>query len=392
MEVETKSRLQAAFRTAAVAAVAGVAAFLIVMPSARADVPEPFRAHAAKEQVDITYDDWSYILSSTVFDAGRSDRQVAPKPRPLPGRLIVKVNTSSTRLEGNRLYFPAFDEKNLKALTQLRRELEALPGAVPMAEWTKSQQLAYWLNLYNVTVVEQLAKRYPEQEIRKVMNKVRKQKLLRVAGVKLSLDDIHHDILIEKWQDPLVMYGLWQGYVGGPNILREAFTASNVYELLRENAAEFINSNRGARMRGDRLALSSYYAENMALFPEGERQLKAHLADYAEPYYVPRILNASDISMTTGDYYIADLFEGVPRDVNPNASNPAALHTAGTGPEWANFAAISSAAAAWNNVPPHVISYIMAIRKKKSSREANVEVEEYADDAGRPAGGGTPEN
>jgi hypothetical protein len=211
------------------------------------------------------------------------------------------------------------------------------------------------------------------------MAKIRTQKLLRVAGVKLSLDDIHHDILIAKWQDPLVMYGLWQGYVGGPNILREAFTASNVYDLLRENAAEFINSNRGARMRGDRLVVSSYYAENMALFPEGEGQLRAPLADYADPYYVPRILNADEMSMTTDDYYIADLFEGVPRDVNPNASNAAALQTAAGGPEWANFAAISSAAAAWNNVPPHVISYIMEIRKKKSSRAANVEVEEYQD-------------
>jgi len=377
MEVETKSRLQAAFRTAAVAAVIGIAAFLIVVPSARADVPEPFREHAATEQVDITYDDWSYILRSTVFDAGRSDRQAAPRPKPQAGRLVVKVNTSSTRLEGNRLYFPAFDEKNLKALTQLRRELEALPGAVPMAEWTRNQQLAYWLNLHNVTVVEELAKRYPEQEIRKVIAKVRKQKLLRVAGVKLSLDDIHHNILIEKWQDPLVMYGLWQGYVGGPSILREAFTASNVYELLRENAAEFINSNRGARMRGDRLVISSYYAENMALFPEGENQLKAHLADFAEPYYVPRILNADEVSMSTDDYYIADLFEGVPNDVNPNAVSPAALQTAAGGPEWANFAASSSAAAAWSSVPPHVISYIMEIRKKKSSRAANVEVEEY---------------
>ena len=383
MEVEQKSWMLAGLRAVAVAAVVGVAALLIAMPGARAEVPEPFAAQADRETVAITYDDWSYILKATVFDAGLSDRKSAPTPKPQPGRLRVKVNTSSTRLEGNRLYFPVFAEgDNLKALMRIRRELEALPGAVPMAEWTKNQQLAYWLNLYNVTVVEQLAKRYPEQEIRKVMQKVRRKKLLNVAGVKLSLDDIHHDILIAKWHDPLVMYGLWQGYVGGPNILQEAFTAENVYDLLQKNATEFINSNRGARMRGDDLYVASYYKDNSALFPGGESELRAHLASYADSYYAPRIRNAEDISMSTNDYYIADLFEGVPNDVNPNAVSPAALQTAANGPEWANFAAANGGSAGWSSVPPHVLKYINEIRKKKSSRKANVEVEEYVGEPG----------
>ncbi len=391
MEIEDKSRLQALLRTAVVAAVAGIAGFLIALPSARAEVPEPFAAHAEREQVAIAYDDLSYILRAVVFDAGRSDRQAAPRPKPQAGRLTVKINTSSTRLEGNRLHFPAFEGKNLKALMRLRRELEALPGAVPMAEWTKNQQLAYWLNLYNVTVIEELAKRYPEQEIRKVMDKVRSEKLLKVAGQKLSLDDIRYDILFEKWRDPLVMYGLWQGYVGGPNILREAFTSENVYALLRENAAEFINSNRGARMRGDDLRVSSYYEENMMLFPGGKAELRAHLADYADAYYASRIRNAADIAMTTEDYYIADLFEGVPSDVNPNAVSPAALQTAAGGPDWANFAASSAGSAAWAKVPAHVLEYIGEIRKKKSAREANVEVEEYVAPKEEDAADGTDE-
>ncbi|WP_262690143.1 DUF547 domain-containing protein [Kordiimonas aestuarii] len=345
------------------------------------NVPEPFRGQATAESVDITYDDWSYILRATVFDAGMSDRRSAPSPAPQPGRLIVKVNTSSTRLEGNRLHFPAFEGKNLEAVSVLRRELEALPGAVPMAEWTRNQQPAYWLNLYNVTVVEQLAKRYPEQEIRRVMAKIRDKKLLNVAGVRLSLDDIHHDILVEKWQDPLVVYGLWQGYVGGPNILREAFTSANVYDLLKQNAVEFINSNRGARMRGNALRISTYYEDNIALFPGGERELRAHLAKYADLYYAGRIRGADEINMTTSDYYIADLFEGVPRDVNPNATNTAALQTAGSGPEWSNFAA-SAGGKGWGRVPPHVMEYVMDIRRKKSKRGGSVSVEEYAD---RPA-------
>eukprot|EP00657_Telonema_sp_P-1_P011323 TRINITY_DN6351_c0_g1_i1.p1 TRINITY_DN6351_c0_g1~~TRINITY_DN6351_c0_g1_i1.p1 ORF type:complete len:131 (-),score=18.69 TRINITY_DN6351_c0_g1_i1:8-400(-) len=64
-----------------------------------------FTEAATVSNVDISYDDWSYILSATVFEAGRSDRSYAPPPVPGVGRRIVKGNTSSTRFEGNRLYF-----------------------------------------------------------------------------------------------------------------------------------------------------------------------------------------------------------------------------------------------------------------------------------------------
>ncbi|WP_417449367.1 DUF547 domain-containing protein [Kordiimonas sp.] len=367
-----------AARCGAIFVMLAVSGFVVLASGASAGedvVPEPFRPHAKVASVEIKYDDWTYILHSTVFDAGRSDRRAAPTPKPQLGRLTVKVNTSSTRLEGNRLHFPAFDDDNLEALTRIRREFEALPGAVPMAEWSRNQQLAYWLNLHNITVVEQLAQRYPERHLRKVMKKLRKKKLLRVAGVKLSLDDIHHDILIAKWQDPLVMYGLWQGYVGGPNIRREAYTADNVYQLLKENAVEFINSNRGVKVKNGTLQVAAYYRENSALFPGGEPEFRDHLAAYADLYFAGRIQRADEIRMTTSDYYIADLFEGVPVDINPNAVNPAALQTAGNGPEWSNFAA-SAGGREWANVPPHVMSYVMDIRRKLAKRKSRVSVEE----------------
>ena len=341
-----------------------------------------FGGYAETEAVTISYDDWSYVLKATVFEAGRSDRSYAGPPAPGVGRRTVKGNTSSTRYEGNRLYFPGFKGENLEAVLRIRAELAAMPDAVPMAEWTKNQQLAYWLNLYNVTLISELAKRYPEQELRSLLYGKRgllDRKLLKVAGVKLSLNDIHHNILLPNWDDPLVIYGLFHGYVGCANIRPEAYTADRVWEQLRDNAAEFINSNRGARMRGDVLEVSALYGENAVLFAS-EDALRSHIAEYADPTFTARMQGAARIKVDVKDYYIADLFQGVVNDTNPNAGNIAGLVTSlqgSKGAEFADWFASRNIPERAGGVPQVAFEYFGKIREKKAAREGQVSVEEF---------------
>jgi hypothetical protein len=218
--------------------------FTVAVQADEQAIPEPFRGETPGSPIAITYADWSAILHATVFDAGLSDRTSAPSVRAETGTRRLRGNTSNTRLEGNRLVFPAFaDEKNRAVLKAIRRELEAVPGEVPMREWTRNEQLAYWLNLYNITVIGLLADEYPVRSLKKLKYGSKNhpglwdQKVLRVAGVPLSLNDIHA-ILMEKWNTTLVMYGLFQGYVGGPSIQTTAFTGATVKEQLIESARE----------------------------------------------------------------------------------------------------------------------------------------------------------
>ena len=86
------------------------------------------------------------------------------------------------------------------------------------------------------------------------------EKLLNVAGMPLSLDDIQFTILCQNYDnDPLIIYGLYQGIVGAPDIRTSAYTGDDVYRALEENADIFINSNRGtlvARMISSRYRAS----------------------------------------------------------------------------------------------------------------------------------------
>ncbi len=339
-------------------------------------LPEPFQGHADIRTFDIYYDDLSYILRTTVFDSGLSDRTLARPKRPTINTRITRGNKSLNRLEGNRLVFLAFEDENLEAIQAIRTGLEATPDQIPMREWTKNQQLAFWLNLYNVTLIEALAHHYPETNLRDLLygeDSLLDEKLLTVAGVPLSLNNIHQDILIPKWQDPLVMYGLFHGYVGSPNIRREAYTPENVYAALKENAREFINSNRGVRADDGKLKVSVLYAQNAGLFPNWEQDVKTHITKYADRRTRRQMGQTSWVEASNEDFYIADLYEGIPHDLSisyPGApmleSSPQMAHLklTGTGREM---------------TPPHVMEFVKTIKTKKSRQKATVTVDEVAE-------------
>ncbi|NVJ71313.1 MAG: DUF547 domain-containing protein [Alphaproteobacteria bacterium] len=363
-------------------------------------VPEPFRGDTPGSPIAIRYDDWSLILKRTVIDGGLSDRKAAPKVRATTGTRLVSGNTSSTRNEGNRLAFPVFEGDNLTVIHNIRKQLEAIPNEVAMKHWDKNEQLAYWLNLYNITLIEQLAHEYPIKNLKKLMKSSRKnpslwdRKVLNVAGVPLSLNDIHHTILINKWDSTIIMYGLFQGYIGGPNIQNQAYTGDNVHSLLVENAKEFVNSNRGLQVKGNTLQISELYEVNEALFPNWRNDLKKHFSSLVDFSMRSSVRSASKIKAKTKDYYIADLFGGGARGAGSSlATNSAALNdmqvavvggesftgaSAGIGNFSSDTFLVSFQRADIDmRFPDHVTDYLKNMQLRNGNKKGRVEIEEF---------------
>ena len=358
--------------------------FAAAQAGARADrldtVPEPFRESAQQKTVEIDFPYWNYILGATVFDAGRSDRRSHRLTFSWEKSRAKWGNRSKTALEGNRVYFQAYDDKqNFDALVQVRERMEQLPSQYPMASWTRNQQLAYWLNLYNVTMMEQLVRIYPVKQLDDVLydeDSLLDRKILNVAGISLSLNDIHHRILIPKWRDPMIMYGLFHGYVGSGNLRQEAYTDENVHELLQDNGEEFVNSLRGAVVDGDVLHVAALYERNARLFPDFYPDLRAHIISLLDPAYAALAENINTIDADTSDYYIADLSLGVTIDRKMGQILTLEIEgyerTVGRGP----------------HVPGHVIAYAAEIQKKKAKQKPNVTVEEFTEEEKETADGG----
>jgi len=383
--------------------IAAISAMGLLALTAQADeskIPEPFRGEKNNSKITINYTDWSTVLRQTVLETGRSDRRSAKTQHAPIGTRVKSGNQSSTRNEGNRLVFPAYAdvEENLEYIRNIRKELEAIPSQLPMKEWPKDEQLAYWLNLYNITIIEQLAAIYPVTSLKKLMKGSKKnpslwdRKILNVAGVPLSLNDIHHNILAEKWGTTLPMYGLFQGYIGSPNIRNRAYTGDTVRKMLLENAQEFVNSNRGMKVNGKTLEVSEFYKLNEKKFPNWGVDLKKHLISLADFEMRDRIHATTKIKAKTRDYYIADLFAGSNERSSSAASNEAAfvdmqvainegmpVRTGAsngiTSITFAQYADLRNADG-MPRLPAHVIEIMMKAKERNKSREGKVDIEE----------------
>jgi len=372
-------------------ALIGLAASLAMLTGAHAEqnetgVPEAFRGDTPESTLSVSYADLSRMLKLTVLETGLSDRAHPGRLATRRGSRIVNGNKKATRNEGNLIDFHSFMGDNLEVLVALRQDLEAVPSAVPLSEFSRNEQLAYWLNLYNLTVITQVTSIFPETNLKKYHPKMWDEKVLNVAGIPLSLNDIHHKILIPKYRNPLVMYGLFQGFTGGPNIRDEAYTANKVWRQLEANAAEFVNSNRGARIVRGRLYTSYFYEENAALFPQFEDDLKRHLMAFATPAFADRIdAHDGSIKPTQTDWYVADLYGGNRAISSASNGVPGLIAAFGGDDAWTAF--ILDKAEIPGNLPAHVARRIKQINIKnaKQLREGNVDIEEFNAAAPEPA-------
>jgi hypothetical protein len=186
----------------------------------------------------------------------------------------------------NRVRYQAVGADDRKALKDY---LLSLQGAA-ISSYNRSEQKAYWINLYNAATVDLIIGRFPLASIRDInispgflARGPWGAKLLTVEGEKLSLDDIEHRILRPIWKDNRVHYALNCASLGCPNLQPSAFTADNSEALLEKGAREFINHPRGVAIQKGKLQVSSIYVWFQEDFGRDAADLMEHWQEFAEP-------------------------------------------------------------------------------------------------------------
>jgi hypothetical protein len=379
-------------------------------------VPEPFQGFDETSKFAIDYSDLTALLKTVVVDVGRSTRRVTQTSADVTGTRM-KTKVKMTANEGNRFYFETFkkEEASQEFLREIQSSLEQLPTDAPLANFSRDEQLAYWLNLYNVTVLNEVVAVYPKKNLKSLFRgkkSIFEKKLLTVAGVSLSLNDIQFIILKQNYDDnPLIMYGLYQGIIGGPNIRKTAYVGNDVYRALEDNAREFVNSNRGtyAKYAGEFRA-SSFYDRNSAYFPDFGPDLSQHLATYLQGSMQGKLESASKIKTNINDWSVNDL-GGTHRRVGGSfATSRAALMDSvtstveGDSPKDGvttmgaavghGSSSTTSKGQRISRIEPELLAILHDINDKRlaeNQRSATVTIEEIVESPGESASGDTPE-
>ena len=167
---------------------------------------------------------------------------------------------------------------------------------VSVTRLSRVQQLPYWINLYNAFTVHLVLEHYPLDSIVDIRFGFFDfgpwdEKLLRIEGEEVSLNDIEHRILRPIWKDPRLHYALNCASLGCPNLQPKAFNSENVESLLSSGARGYINDSRGMRFEDeDKLVLSKIYDWYGVDFGDDEKKLLQHMMFYAKPKMNKRLL------------------------------------------------------------------------------------------------------
>jgi hypothetical protein len=209
----------------------------------------------------------------------------------------------------NRVPYGKVSADDRQALDAYVRKLEG----IPIRKFSRAEQRAYWINLYNAATVKVVLEHYPVESITKInispglfAKGPWKKKLLTIEGEPVSLDDIEHRILRPIWKDPRTHYAVNCASLGCPNLLPRAFAAGNLEELLDEGARAYVNHPRGARVEKGRLTVSSIYVWFKSDFGDGDAGVIEHLEKYAAPALAKKLGGLTRIADDEYDWALND--------------------------------------------------------------------------------------
>jgi len=210
----------------------------------------------------------------------------------------------------NRLRYADVSKRDRAALEDYVGFLTALP----IGSYARSEQLAYWINLYNARTVALVLESYPLASIMKLNISPGLlsfgpwgKKLMTVEGIGLSLNDIEHRILRPGWTDNRIHYALNCASLGCPNLQPAAFTVANMEALLVSGARAYINHPRGVTVdKQGRVTVSKIYAWFKQDFGGDERGVLAHLREHAEPALRKSLDGVTEIDAYAYDWSLND--------------------------------------------------------------------------------------
>ena len=193
--------------------------------------------------------------------------------------LEAKHPSGINRFNYAKLAKNAFDKK------KLNQYLSYLQGLKPR-QYSKKEQKAYWINLYNALTIQIVLNAYPVKSISKIhegwfafgpWNDIH----ATVEGQKLSLNNIEHGILRPIWRDNRIHYAVNCASIGCPNLAPQAYTAHNMETSLDKAAQDYINHQRGVQFKNGRFLLSRIYDWYKVDFGRTHSNIIKHLQQYA---------------------------------------------------------------------------------------------------------------
>ena len=150
---------------------------------------------------------------------------------------------------------------------KLNQYLNLLASNVPNDNWSEKEKLAFWINFYNAFTVKLIVDHYPLQSIKEIGSMIQipfvntpwQKEFIKLGDNYYDLDNIEHDIIREKFNEPRVHFALVCAAKSCPTLRNEAYEAKYLEKQLTDQAITFLNDPRKNMITESELKLSRIF-------------------------------------------------------------------------------------------------------------------------------------
>ncbi|MFC1585568.1 DUF547 domain-containing protein [Fibrobacterota bacterium] len=200
------------------------------------------------------------------------------------------------------------DYSGLKAdkehMNLLEKYLKVL-GKTEIADYSRQEKLAFWINAYNAFTIKLIINHYPVKSIKDI-KKPWKEKIWTAAGETLSLDDIEHKKLRKELKEPRIHFAIVCASIGCPDLDNLAFLPENMEERLNDRARYFFTQGKNFRLEVEgeetRVYVSSIIKWFSDDFGRDQSERLSFISKYLDPQTAARVKNTAGVKLKYLDY------------------------------------------------------------------------------------------
>ncbi len=169
--------------------------------------------------------------------------------------------------------------------------------------WSKQEQLAYWINAYNAYTVELIVDNYPVESIKKIkkgipfINSVWDKEFITIEGHAYSLGHIEHEILRKEFDEPRIHFAIVCASISCPKLLNAAYKTDQLEQQFVQQTKDFINDPTRNKIDANEAKISKIFS-----WFEGDFTKNGTLEEYLSQYSNTPVTADTKISYLNYDW------------------------------------------------------------------------------------------
>lgn len=164
-------------------------------------------------------------------------------------RLLDKYVHTGKIIKGIKLNvvdYEGFYKESQNPLSDYSKYLRHLSQFNPETLNTRDEQVAFWINAYNIGAIKIILDHYPVDSIKSFKLSLYRspwgKKILNINDRLYSLDEIEHDILLGRFRERMAHFAVVCASLSCPDIAKQVYKGENLTAMLAEQARAFLSN------------------------------------------------------------------------------------------------------------------------------------------------------